>query len=288
MAPADVAGVLQSLDADVVALQEAPIDADDEVWGQWLVEPVKRLRELDALLQGLGYTLLRSPATNPTLVATRLPVQYSEALLLDAQPIRSLNGPNSDQVWSEWRGAQYVELALPTAQRIGVYATHLHHKDAELCRETGASIGGVRGRQTGALLRHWEARASASDTIATFVLADLNQPLRRHHDDAEWRVVSAGLRHPAVAQPEADGVEEQLRAKGFASAYDAAEGRVHFGGRPAPALTHWTGTAVDFVYVNAPAAVWGVAGAYVRYCDLSDHAPVVVDFSPVPSGGDDV
>ena len=42
-----------------------------------------------------------------------------------------------------------------------------------------------------------------------------------------------------------------------------------------PPMTHWTGTVVDYAYLQGEA--WRVEGAYVQYSALSDHAPVVVD-----------
>ena len=106
------------------------------------------------------------------------------------------------------------------------------------------------------------------------VLADFNQPVRAHYDAEEWGVVAAGLASPHVAQPLDDGVSSLLAASGFACAYGLAE-RNNFGGRPAPPLTHWTGTTVDFGYVHGDA--WRVAGAYVVNTPLSDHLPVVFD-----------
>ena len=90
------------------------------------------------------------------------------------------------------------------------------------------------------------------------------------------QVVLAGLQSPAVGQPAADGVAALLRAAGLTCAY-ASCGENNFGGRPAPAMTHWTGTTVDFAYV---AGAWAVRGAYVRGSALSDHLPVVVDLMP--------
>jgi len=267
----EAAAMLESLDADVLALQEAPVDFDSS-WGDWLVEPLARLRELDAKLEGLGYKLLRSPATNPTLLATRLPISYTEGFSLDEQPVCSQNG---DAVWSETRGARYAELQLPDSEVLGVYATHLHHKDTQLLGEKRSAFPGVRRREAEKLLEHWEGRNVKPVTMATLVLADFNQPLQKHYDAGEWQVVVAGLTHPAVAQPEADGVDELLVSKGFRCAYELAKGRNNFGGQPWPAMTHWTGTTIDFAYVHSHHLT--SVGTYVQYSDLSDHAPVIID-----------
>lgn len=274
IAASEVAGLLKRLDADVLALQEAPVEFD-EAWGDWLTEPLSRLRELDAMLEELGYTLLRSTATNPTLLATRLPINYTEAVPLHEQPVLTQNG---DSVWSEMRGFRYVELGLSDSNTLVVYATHLHHKDAELHGEEAITLPGVRRRETEKLIEHWEARDVKSVSAATVLLADFNQPLQRHYDEDEWKVVLAGLNHPAVAQPAADGVDELLRANGFHCSYELAKANNNFGGRPCPVMTHWTGTTIDFAYVHAPEST-AVNGAYVHYSELSDHAPVVVDIS---------
>ena len=68
------------------------------------VRHVARVRELDGLLHGMGYSsLLRSPVENATLFASRLPVRSSTALTLDESPVASVNGK---EVWVESRGAQ--------------------------------------------------------------------------------------------------------------------------------------------------------------------------------------
>ena len=45
---------------------------------------------------------------------------------------------------------------------------------------------------------------SAAAGTATIILADFNQPLRRHYSEREWRAVTAGLTSQNAA------VEEQL------------------------------------------------------------------------------
>ena len=296
---AAIAEVLASLDADVLVLQEVPVDASlAEVWAWPMLDAaLPRIRELDAALVTLGYTTLRrSPATNPTLLATRLPVRLIEALPLDAEPTRTQHWSG---IWSESRAAVYAELEVRGCG-VAVYATHLHHNDTHLATD-GTRVPGVRRREVTALLEHWQRRATATRSRAvppvatTLVLADFNQPLQRHHTVDEWRVVAAGLTSPAVGQPEADGVEPLLREHGFRCAFQAAGSGSsnNFGGRTGPPMTHWTGTTVDFVYAHSvPATVTAarreaeappmsdaVLGCYVCYTSLSDHLPVLVDYS---------
>ena len=111
------------------------------------------------------------------------------------------------------------------------------------------------------------------------ILADFNSLVRSHYEEEEWRVVAAGLASSHVRQPLDDGVAALLPEHGFCCAYEACpRGCNNFGGWPAPPLTHWTGTVVDFAYVRGEG--WAVDGVYVRYTPLSDHLPVVVDLVP--------
>ena len=83
---------------------------------------------------------------------------------------------------------------------------------------------------------------------------------------------AVSLRH----RPLDDGVAALLRERGFRCAYDECEEN-NFGGRHAPAMTHWTGTTVDFAYIHGDA--WRVAGAYVQHSPLSDHLPLIFDLA---------
>ena len=295
VAATDAGKLLAELDADVIVLQEAPVEILDQRWDPQLATPMERVRALDSILANLGYTLLRSPADNATLLATRLPVEATEGFMLDDEPTASVNGA---EVWLESRAARFALLRVPHlvgATPLCVYATHLAHKDATLVLPSigqtvangpmrhrqedwsgAASVNGVRRRQVGRLLQHWDSARAARGTAV--ILADFNQPLASHHDGEEWQVVSAGLASPHVDQPLDDGVATALAQRGFCSAYKLAASN-NFGGRPAPPFTHWTGTTVDFAYINGSpsSSTWHVSGAYTVNSPLSDHLPVVVD-----------
>ena len=297
---AEVASLLESFEADVLVLQELPNETLDKLWSAVLTEPLQRVRELDGLLQAKGWTLLRSLAENSTLLAvsSRLQVEATEAFHLDDEPTASLNG---DEVWSESRGARYAVLRVPATSTapcssIAVYATHLSHKDSTIVPKKESTmrrprdkdprgewlavpmVGGVRLRQVDALLRHWSAQPAHDAGTSALVLADFNSPVRAHYSAEEWRVIAAGLRSPQVDQPLDDGVAARLRAAGFRCASELGA-RNNFGGRPAPPLTHWTGTTVDFAYVSGAGAAWEVLGAYAVHTPLSDHLPVIIDVS---------
>jgi len=286
----------------VVVLQEAPEAGLEKLWGSGYYKgPVRRVQELERLLEGMGYGLSHSPATNGTLLATRLKASFSEGHELDDDPgVYSVNGPQG-ALWCEMRAALYTELALPGVRRpLALYATHLHHKDIER-RSDGGDAPGVRRREAETLVEHWRGRRKAAKAVsrsrkregeeaaplATLVLADFNQPRRRDHDcEEDWNVVVTGLAHPWVAQPGDDGVADYMEAQGFRCSYDADGAKRNFGrGRRAPPFTHWTGTSIDFAYVHGLAqAGVEVDGVYVKYTGLSDHLPVVTDLRVRVSG----
>mmetsp|Transcript_60177 Transcript_60177/g.196597 ORF Transcript_60177/g.196597 Transcript_60177/m.196597 type:complete len:265 (-) Transcript_60177:192-986(-) len=261
------------------------------------------------LLREMGYSLLRSPATNGTLLATRLPTVYTEeGPVLDPEPVESVNG---GQLWSEVRAARYAELEVPgtSGATLAVYATHLHHKDIERRREE--DVAGVRRREAEVLFEHFRSRlgertaapaaapegtspgapsAGTSSVAAALVLADWNQPRSCDYEEEDWHVVVTGLAHPAVAQPGDDGVADFMVNSGFRSTFDFPDAARNFGdGRDAPAFTHWTGTTIDFAYLhkvqNNAAAQVEVEGVYVQYTGLSDHLPVVTDLRVGSAGG---
>lgn len=277
--PHSVADVLNSLNCDVMAIQEAPVSGLDKLWSSYFVQPMKRMRLLDQLLDKMGYTSLRSPAYNPTLLATRLPViDTHEGPVLDKEPVRSLNGTS---IWSEVRAARYAELALPANNSLAVYATHLHHKDIEI--KEGQDLPGVRKREMSVLLDHWQRSSSAAPAAATIVLGDFNQPRSQDYGAEEWDVIVAGLSNQDVAQPEDDGVDKVLKSAGFVCPFDEVGVNNNFAGRTAPPLTHWTGTAIDFAYINAiDLSTTKVVGTYVHYTPLSDHLPLITDLQIDP------
>ena len=109
------------------------------------------------LLREMGYTtLVRSDADNPTLLASRLPLAApAEVFTLDKEgPTATRNRyQGKEEVWLESRGAVYARVrpralrnggeangtsvdGWPPEAPIGIYATHLSHKDATLVPRT--------------------------------------------------------------------------------------------------------------------------------------------------------
>lgn len=273
--PESVAAILSSLNADVVVMQESPVQWKDASWESDFAQrgrgdELSRIQELDRLLAGMGYQLLRSPADNPTLLASRLPLRRMErGPMLDAAPIKFISQYGGGEAWMEERAACYAELLLPGSRSCAVYATHLHHLDR--CAAAGE---GVRQREVLKLLEHFSCQRAPPPV--TVLLADFNQPRKLDYTAQEWEVISAGRRH--IGEPEDDGVAGLLSANGFSCVFDSRPVSSNFGSRYTPAFTHWTGTMVDYMYVHdvTPPSV-EVAGAFVCHTTLSDHLPLVVD-----------
>jgi len=273
--PSSVMAVLESLNADVLVLQECPSVWKDASWESDFAQrgrgdELQRIRQLDAMLRCSGYQLFRSPADNPTLLATRLPVSASEnGPRLERVPVKFVSQYGGGEVWVEERGARYAELSLPGSPPIAVYATHLHHMDN--CADAGE---GVRKREALRLLEHFQSQR-VKPPVAV-LLADFNQPRSSDYDARDWEVIAAGRRR--VGEPEDDGVAALLSASGFSCVFDPAPAAHNFGRRNLPPFTHWTGTTVDYAYVCTSGAIKAeVLGTYVSYTALSDHLPLVVD-----------
>merc|ERR1712032_404857 len=157
--------------------------------------------------------------------------------------------------------------------------THLHHMD-QIPKE------GRRAIEIESLLHHASSRSRGTQRIATVIAGDFNQARLQDYTAAEWAVIAAGL--SKVQQPRIDGVPQALQKAGFVCAYDSTLPQSNFGGRAAPAFTHWTGTTVDYLYLldegvscksggNGSSGQARIHGTYVLFTNLSDHLPVVMD-----------
>uniref|UniRef100_A0A7S4RXM4 Endonuclease/exonuclease/phosphatase domain-containing protein n=1 Tax=Alexandrium monilatum TaxID=311494 RepID=A0A7S4RXM4_9DINO len=287
-----VADVVQEANADVVCLQEAldwvPPKYREYLEKQGVGDVAERMQRLNCRLEEQGYrALLRSCSPpscgNPVLVASRVPLVHSETLEL-AVPESKAIGMDAP------RSAAYVEIGVASGRdvRVGLYATHLHHINQ-------SPQEGQRAAEIRSLLEHHAARPALEGRLATLLTGDLNQPRQRDYTEAEWQVVEAGLR--GVKQPIDDGVSEALRRAGFVCAYDVRPmPRTNFGaGRPAPAFTHWTGTAVDYLFLQQERHEGGsprasLVASHTLLSDLSDHLPLAFDLAlalppaPLPPG----
>merc|ERR1712137_746113 len=121
-----------------------------------------------------------------------------------------------------------------------------------------------------ALLQNWSKNASMR-SICGVLATDFNQARREDYSAREWAVISACLSKPWVRQPEDDGVAGLLRRHGWTCAYDVESASRNWSGKGAPALTHWTGTVVDYPYVVDHYGTTDILGVYLLYTPLSDH-----------------
>eukprot|EP00929_Paragymnodinium_shiwhaense_P105157 TRINITY_DN70071_c0_g1_i1.p1 TRINITY_DN70071_c0_g1~~TRINITY_DN70071_c0_g1_i1.p1 ORF type:complete len:414 (+),score=44.90 TRINITY_DN70071_c0_g1_i1:137-1378(+) len=281
-----IAEVIERVNPDIVCLQESidwmPPKYRQHFEKHGVADLDVRMRRLNDRLrqQGFGY-LRRScapPSTgSPNLLATRLSVMHEETFDLAPELARAFEGTTA-------RNAGYVEVKLSESGQstLGVYNTHLHHID-------NVPQEGRRAAEIETLLRHVSARKKITDRVATVVTGDFNEAREQDLTPVEWTVVAAA-KVKLRQKPQDDRVAATLRSAGFVCTYDASPPLSNFGGRAAPAFTHWTGTTVDYAYLldETPSHQVGpgtrtpraaVKGAYVVFSDLSDHLPIVTDLS---------
>eukprot|EP00927_Polykrikos_kofoidii_P070905 TRINITY_DN67274_c0_g1_i1.p1 TRINITY_DN67274_c0_g1~~TRINITY_DN67274_c0_g1_i1.p1 ORF type:complete len:410 (-),score=27.39 TRINITY_DN67274_c0_g1_i1:110-1339(-) len=279
--PDHVAHVISQVNADIVCLQETldwiPPQFKDYLDSQGVGELDIRMQKLNDHLSTLGYgIMLRScfpPAVgNPSLVASRVPVSYQETLRLAPEQAQRHG-------MGEPRSAVYLEASVAGRgdASVGVYAMHLNHMNHALEE-------GQRAAEIQSLIEHTERRQQRTGRIATIITGDFNQARQQDYSAKEWSVIAAAL--SKIKQPQNDGVSELLLKAGFICAYDTSPRDTNFGGRASPAFTHWTGTTVDYLYLqqHKEPSKAEVVGSYVVFSDLSDHMPIVTDISvEVPS-----
>lgn len=280
-----VADVIERVNPDIVCLQETidwmPPKYKQHFEKHGVAELDVRMRRLNERLRQQGFEYLRrscSPPSNgsPNLLPTRLAVLREETFAL---------APERAQAFGTTpRSAAYVEVKLSEVRSttLGVYNTHLHHVD-------NFPQEGQRAAEIEHLLRHVSARQKNTDRVATVVTGDFNEARQQDLTPAEWNVVVAA-KAKLRQKPHDDRVAATMQTAGFVCTYDASPSLPNFGGRAAPAFTHWTGTTVDYAYLldeartencadGTASAKAAITGAYVVFSDLSDHLPIVTDIS---------
>jgi hypothetical protein len=271
--------VLKGTNADVLFLQEAGQQSFPDLpqfnsgffGGLSKAEAQQRVGELQALLVANGYSVVQvNGLFNPALVATRLPIMaVGESFGID--------GPADPA--EETRGARRVVVSLGAGVgALALVATHLHHT-------VRGGKKGVRRAEVQAILRGvgeeeaFEGSLSPlpQPLLATVIASDFNGSRKKDYSEREWAVLLRSLER--AGEPSADGVAELLEGEGYTCTYDASAG--------APAFTHWSGQTVDFCWFKPTASgskclMPGVARPI--YTALSDHLPVVHDFSVLHCG----
>ena len=312
-----VAALIESLNADVVLLQEAwKLGYSADASPPW-PDSADRVQELLAELRNLGYRLIATEHTkennnfNPCVLATKLPVlELGPTFSTDSGCHEFAEGMLASRI-PELRAARLVELGLclpaseskqseekvdPSAAStptLTAVITHFHHNEA-----AAASRGfGIRKGEAQAIVDACDAwhnkRRQRLDTCgagpsavpaATILATDFNGVRPRDFlCSRDWEMHERCMER--INQPADDGVATCLESSGFKCTYDAP-------GMVAPTLTHWTNAVVDFAYIReeklpststaTQAQSWNVKGTYVVPTTLSDHLPVVHDlvYSP--------
>ena len=273
--PEDFADVIRWLQPDVIVLQEMVSEArhyDDAQFAR----ACSRVKDLEGILEADGFSICKSTCGNPTLLATKLVITEMESFNLDrhhqwrtkvsttpGKLMRDAQGQKKEV--NESRAALYVKVACGGGLDLGIYATHLHH------RNYTKSSDGARAAEMRVLLDHQALRKDA----AALVVADFNQPHERDYSRADWNIMVKSSVEDVVAD---DGVDDLLQREGFKVCWDLP-GLRNFSGTGAPPLTHWSGTTVDHVYLQSRMKFLKLVAAFVGFNSLSDHLPVVVDIS---------
>ena len=159
----------------------------------------------------------------------------------------------------------YVKVALGGGKELGIYATHLLH------RNYTKSFDGARAAEMRVLLDHQALRKDA----AALVVADFNEAHKRDYSPEDWDIIVGSSVDDVVAD---DGVDHLLQQQGFKVCWDLPGNR-NFPGTGAPPLTHLSGTTVDHIYLQSDMKFLKLVGAFVGFTPLSDHLPVVVDIT---------
>mmetsp|Transcript_172955 Transcript_172955/g.554580 ORF Transcript_172955/g.554580 Transcript_172955/m.554580 type:complete len:290 (-) Transcript_172955:2-871(-) len=199
------------LDADIVVLQECG-DARDDIYNAR-----KNVGKLAGKLFAAGFKIFPAGVKMPILLATRLPVEFFEAVPLD----RDLHG-------SGLFVAAFAQLSLRGGRRLGVYGIHLNHH----CRDgLGARLDQIR-----ALLRHAKERINPDTPL--MAVGDFNQQRRRDYHQLEWQHIVASMNKRG--EPLDDGVCWQLEDAGFTCCFDFPDAARNWSSDQPPPLTHWT------------------------------------------------
>lgn len=159
----------------------------------------------------------------------------------------------------ERRGFIKTDIALPNNNTITLYGTHLDVWDASECKRTHEA----------AELVSTSAHVSGNVLIG----ADFNAVRPQDYQyqvkgKKVWDLLNANhMQRTGIPVPTT--ALAQLEQADYIDSFTRA-------GAPNPRFTVWSGTAVDFLYLNKQ---WQlpVLGSYVYYSAASDHLPVIMD-----------
>jgi len=206
----EFADAIFGLDADIVVLQECGRSRDR------IYDDASRVGQLAGKLFAAGFEIFPAGLDMPILLATRLPVEFFEAVPLDR-----------DFYGSGRFVAAFAQLSLRGGRRLGVYGIHLNHH----CRDgLGARLDQIR-----ALLRHAKERINPDTPL--MAVGDFNQQRRRDYHQLEWQHIVASMNKRG--EPLDDGVCWQLEDAGFTCCFDFPDAARNWSSDQPPPLTHW-------------------------------------------------
>ncbi len=235
------------VNADVLVLQEVLMFDNDRI--------VKKLKEL-----GYTYTATAQAATfGGKLFGNMVVSKYPFA----SDPV--IKTYDADQKYAgERRCYIKAQVQLPGDKKITVYGTHLDVYDQT---ET------LRKREIEELVTD-----SARSQIPCIIAADFNAVRKRDYQyevngKSVWDMLNESNKK-RTGMPTQTRALETLESQNFVDSFTSNN-------QQNPRATVWSGTAVDFLYLNQawqqPNADFNVGKSHVYYSSASDHLPILMD-----------
>lgn len=238
----EVLQVLKEINADVVILEEV-------VWNtpQYSKEKLNTASFLEKF-EALGYKYHQFVQTINFYGGP-----FGNAIL-SKYPINAISKKFTNG-GKEPRAYINATVTLPNNKTISVYGTHLDVFD---------ETGDIRSGQIDELLNTIRENDKNENIL---IAADFNEARKQDYNEETWNLIvkdRASLKWPTSTK-----VSKALKANNFTDCFE----RGRFVG---PQFTVWTGTAVDFIYLNKS---WKLplAGCYTYFDASSDHIPVIMD-----------
>lgn len=248
----EVVNTIKTINADVVILQEVSIFDETKIRtafakiGYVFDEKKSFCKSMDAWGRPFGnmvlskYPFIQEPAKNTFEYDKR----YAGTI----------------HCWGEQRCYVQSKIALPNGKKISVYGTHLDVYDETDSRRLEQ-------------IKELVANANKDSVENIIIAADFNAVRSRDYqytvnNKYVWDMVNQSTHNRFWINTPTKALE----------AFDSNQFQDSFAkcGSASPKWTVWTGTAVDFMYLNKQ---WNlpVVGSWVYYSKASDHLPVIMD-----------
>ena len=239
--------VINTIDADVIILQEAVLDP--------------------ALMNYIS-TRLNCSLTNKNFCKTISYKNNTEFgnIIISKLPIHALTSHTyAVPQGKETRCFIKAELVLANQKKLSIYGTHLEVHDKSWNESKRVS-------EIKELLTY-----TSTDTNENIIIAgDLNAVRK---EDYQYKIFGKAMWPLLVRENRLRGYPtptkalDTLKANGFIDSFTKTDSSN-------PRFTVWTGTAVDFIFLS-PQWNLPLAGSYIYYNGASDHLPVILDIKPI-------